>query len=597
MKAAVSLLLAVSLAVPAWPAGVPASFASRGVGGGGALYGVSINPADPNELTLSCDMSHALLSLDGGSNWKTSDFRGIQVKQTSQILYCTDAGTGQHRLFTMDARQALDETDLSKPMMSAIMTSAMTASGAAFTKVTGWANSRLAGQIFADPNRIDRVIAIESNAGSTNPANLWVSAYDAATNGPKFPTTPATFSGSVTTLPNKARIAGVFFDGTTILLATNAGLFISTDSGLTFTDGPALPLDSQGRARGFISMAGAKQGGQIRLYAVGGPASATILFNINSLSLTSNLVFRMDWSLAGSGSWVQDMAGIDNSGSAGPPADPADYPNIIAMAPYDINTVYVACGRRFQFPDSEAVYKKTSSATPWVQSFTAIFDHTNYDNGNVEPGWLGFTTQPVSPAAGMLENGLSYNTPCSLCVNPSDVNDVIVTNVVWQQVASYPFRAPTRAFYDPNHTERIWITSNGNGLRFAYRPGSFSEWQLQQFGAQAGDISIAGPNADPDGDGLTNMMEYALKTNPLVATNPGVVNTAPYGPYLSASLAKNPVAVDIVWSIGSGTDLATWSSTGATTIQNDESIFWARSLLTIGSVPRLFLRLKCTLLP
>ena len=176
-------------------------------------------------------------------------------------------------------------------------------------------------------------------------------------------------------------------------------------------------------------------------------------------------------------------------------------------------------------------------------------------------------------------------------------SNVLATNVVWQQVTSYPFRAPTRVFYDPNRTERIWITSNGNGLRFAYRPGSFSEWQLQQFGAQAGDISIAGPNADPDGDGLTNMMEYALKTNPLVATSPGVVNTAPYGPYLSASLAKNPVAVDIVWSIESGTDPATWSSTGATTIQNDESIFWARSLLTIGSVPRLFLRLKCTLLP
>ena len=45
------------------------------------------------------------------------------------------------------------------------------------------------------------------------------------------------------------------------------------------------------------------------------------------------------------------MTGIDNIGTAGPPADSADYPNLIAMAPNDINTVYVACGRRYAFPD------------------------------------------------------------------------------------------------------------------------------------------------------------------------------------------------------------------------------------------------------
>ena len=428
MKAVVSLLFAVSLAVPAWPAGIPANFSSRGVGGGGALYSPSINPADSNECQLSCDMGQGLFTLDGGANWTTWDFRNYQVKQASQIVYCTDAGTGQHRLFTLDSRSAVDESNLSKPMMSAIIGGAMTATGATWTKVTGWSNSRIANQVFADANRIDRVIAIESNAGSTNPANLWVSAYDATTNGPKFPATAATFTGGVSTLPNKARSAGVFFDGTYILLATNTGLFISSDSGLTFSPGPALPNDAQGNARGFISMAGAKQGGQIRLYAVSGPTGVNITLNTNQLSLTSNLVWRMDWSAGGSGSWVQDMAGIDNVTSVGPPADAGDFPNIIGMAPNDINTIYVACGRRNAYPDVETVYKKTSPASSWVQSFIAVIDHTNYDNGNVEPGWLGLTTQPVTPVAGMLENGLAYNPPCGLCVNPSDVNDVILTD-------------------------------------------------------------------------------------------------------------------------------------------------------------------------
>ncbi|MBF0565320.1 MAG: hypothetical protein HQK89_08760, partial [Nitrospirae bacterium] len=33
------------------------------------------------------------------------------------------------------------------------------------------------------------------------------------------------------------------------------------------------------------------------------------------------------------------------------------------------------------------------------------------------------------------------------------------------QVASYPFRQPTRIFYSPYNRNEIWVTSNGNGLR------------------------------------------------------------------------------------------------------------------------------------
>ncbi len=399
-------------------AGVPASFANRGTGGGGAIYSTSINPTNANEITLLCDMSHGLFTLDSGANWTTQDWRAYEVIQASRILYSTDASTGQHRIFTLDARAAADESSTAKPMMSAIMPGAMTVNGMTLTKITGWPNARLANQVFADPKRIDKVIAIESNAGSTNPSNLWVTAYDAATNGPKFPTTAATISSG--SLPNKTRIGGSFMDGQYILIGTNNGLIISSDDGLNFSPGPALP------SGGFISMTGAKQNGQIRLYAIGGPSSANITFNTNGLSLTSNLVYHMDWSPSGGGSWVQDMNGIDNVTTGA--GDPGDYPNIIAMAPGDINTVYVCCGRRNVFPDVETVYKKTSVGGAWSVSFVVTTNRTTYDNGNIEPGWLGLNNNPASPVAGLLENGLAYNTPCSLCVNPSDVNDVILTD-------------------------------------------------------------------------------------------------------------------------------------------------------------------------
>jgi hypothetical protein len=174
--------------------------------------------------------------------------------------------------------------------------------------------------------------------------------------------------------------------------------------------------------------------------------------------------------------------------------------------------------------------------------------------------------------------------------------DVTATSVTWQQATSYPFRAPTRVFYDPNHTERIWITSNGNGLRFAYRPGSYAEWQVKNFGVQAGDLTISGPNADPDGDGLTNMMEYAFGTNPLAPTlNPIISGT--YGPFLSAAVPKNPVATDIAWSAEASYDLQNWSSALTVTVQNDDAMFWVRQIFAISGAPQGFLRFKCVLGP
>ena len=422
------LLLFFALSASAM-AGIPGSFSSRGVGGGGALYSPVHNPVNANEVSIVCDMGHALLTTDNAQTWSPFDFRVLQARQTSAMCYCTDPGSGQHRLFTIDGRPGVDESTLSKPVTTAAFTSTLTAKGATFAKIFGWPDTRFCAQLFANPNRTDRVLALESNSGNSNQANVYVTVYDAANLRPKFNVSPALFSTGSSTLGAKARIAGVFFDEPYILMATNNGFYVSSDGGANFVPGPALPNDSSNNPRGFISMCGAKQGGQIRLYAVSGPPSAiNITAQTNALSLTSNLVWHMDWSPTGTPAWVQDMTGIDNSGSLGPPADSGDYPNLIAMGPTDINTVYTACGRRFAFPDVETVYKKTSVGASWSRVFTAVNNPATFDNGNIEPGWLGFNTQPVSPVGGLTENGLGYNNPCGLAVNPADVNDVILTD-------------------------------------------------------------------------------------------------------------------------------------------------------------------------
>ena len=56
-------------------AGPPARFVSRGPGGGGAFFGPSINPFNPDEVWIGSDMSDLFHSTDFGRTWETVDFR------------------------------------------------------------------------------------------------------------------------------------------------------------------------------------------------------------------------------------------------------------------------------------------------------------------------------------------------------------------------------------------------------------------------------------------------------------------------------------------------------------------------------------------
>lgn len=47
-----------------------------GPGGGGAMFQVTINPHDPKEVLLSCDMTGAYISHDGGHHWRMFSLRG-----------------------------------------------------------------------------------------------------------------------------------------------------------------------------------------------------------------------------------------------------------------------------------------------------------------------------------------------------------------------------------------------------------------------------------------------------------------------------------------------------------------------------------------
>ncbi|MCX6283065.1 MAG: hypothetical protein NTW31_02345, partial [Bacteroidetes bacterium] len=92
---------------------LPSAWHSRGIGGGGALFSPSINPANHNELYMGCDMSELFHSTDMGLNWNEVNFLQLQgghdafVQFTSnqQVRFCVDYST-------------IDGNDCIRPMKS-----------------------------------------------------------------------------------------------------------------------------------------------------------------------------------------------------------------------------------------------------------------------------------------------------------------------------------------------------------------------------------------------------------------------------------------------------------------------------------------------
>lgn len=90
----------------------------------------------------------------------------------------------------------------------------------------------------------------------------------------------------------------------------------------------------------------------------------------------------------------------------------------------------------------------------------------------------------------------------------------------WEEVAEQPFRQPTRVFFDPADSSKIWVTSFGHGLALgAPPPGPLQAWKELYFETDSTNELIAGDEADPDGDGMKNLVEYALNTPPHIPSH------------------------------------------------------------------------------
>lgn len=119
----------------------------------------------------------------------------------------------------------------------------------------------------------------------------------------------------------------------------------------------------------------------------------------------------------------------------------------------------------------------------------------------------------------------------------------------------------------------------------------FDAWRSAKFPDELDDPAISGGTADPDGDGLANLIEYALGLEPKQPDASPVIAGEIDG-YLAISVSKNTSATDITWAAEVSDDLADWQPAIIET--NDNFTFAARDTVPQNDAPQRFIRLKIT---
>lgn len=137
-------------------------------------------------------------------------------------------------------------------------------------------------------------------------------------------------------------------------------------------------------------------------------------------------------------------------------------------------------------------------------------------------------------------------------------------------------------------------------------PGTWQAWQAAHFsGLELLDPAVSGRDADPDGDGRSNMLEYAFATNPLADDAP----TLAFARVAAGSLRYPAIrfhrpedAADLVYQLEASDDLAAWQVLPSVPVTEEtlgggvEQALLRDNLPDAGR-PRRFLRVRVTTAP
>ena len=125
---------------------------------------------------------------------------------------------------------------------------------------------------------------------------------------------------------------------------------------------------------------------------------------------------------------------------------------------------------------------------------------------------------------------------------------------------------------------------------------SQDDWIRSHFGDDFNNESISGWNADPDGDGLTNLEEYALGSTPTDPSSKGGIcpvfveeGGQEYG---GVEVMKNPFAEGVFVSLQTSLTMDSWNGSGLVFVISEPGRIVVRSSQPLNSEGRRFYRYR-----
>lgn len=240
-----------------------------------------------------------------------------------------------------------------------------------------------------------------------------------------------------------------------------------------------------------------------------------------------------------------------------------------------------------------------SQPTAMLWSTDALASRFGPDPASFTVSRTGNTNAPLTVNVnfvGSASNGLDYVAVPATILLPAGVS---ATNLT---VAPLPSAQPVgqkNAIITLASSENYSV-GDLNSATIAIHDVPLNAWRLQWFGFNATNNAIAGDTANPAGDGVPNLLKYALGLNPTESTN---------GPWMQSGIGADgnfeltytrpdPASADILYQVENSSDLKHWCTNACALTRdivynlNDTATVTCTSLHPVNASSKEFMRLR-----